>query len=67
MIEGRTIGVNFDGQGIATAAVWAPNARTVALCLIGRKTYIPLEKAERGYWELLTSQIKPGDTYHCFY
>jgi maltooligosyltrehalose trehalohydrolase len=66
MIEGRTIGVNFDGQGIATAAVWAPNARTVALCLTGRKTYISLEKAERGYWELLTSQIKPGDTYHFF-
>jgi len=66
MSKGRTLGVNFDGQGIATTTVWAPNAQTVALCLTGRKTYIPLKKAKQGYWELLTSQVKPGDTYHFF-
>ncbi|WP_461451942.1 malto-oligosyltrehalose trehalohydrolase [Mucilaginibacter sp.] len=64
MIESRTIGVNFDRQGIAAVTVWAPDAQTVSLSLSGRKTDIPLEKKQRGYWELLTSQIKTGDTYH---
>lgn len=66
MIKSRNPGVIFDTQGIATVTVWAPNAQTVALYITGRKTYLPMEKAEPGYWELLTGQIKPGDTYHYF-
>lgn len=59
----RKIGVNFNEQGIASVCVWAPEAKEAALSIIGRKTELPLEKSHYGYWELITSQLKPGDTY----
>ena len=62
MISKRQIGVNFDGN-LCTVCVWAPDANAVALRLTGRKTDVPLKRAERGYWELTTGQIQPGDRY----
>lgn len=59
----RKIGVNFNEQGIASVCVWAPEAKEAALRIIGRKTDLPLEKLRYGYWELITSQLKSGDTY----
>jgi maltooligosyltrehalose trehalohydrolase len=63
MIADRGIGVNFDEQGTAKVKVWAPEAENVALRLIGRKADFELSKVDLGYWELLATQIKPGDIY----
>lgn len=63
MINGRDIGINFDEQGIARVNVWAPNAKNVELSLVGRKVDIELSQTALGYWEVITTQIKPGDTY----
>jgi maltooligosyltrehalose trehalohydrolase len=63
MTSHKNIGLNFNAEGIAIISVWAPNAETLSLLLDNRKVAIPLEKVELGYWELLTSQIKPGDDY----
>ncbi|GAB2793685.1 malto-oligosyltrehalose trehalohydrolase [Rhabdobacter roseus] len=60
--SGRTIGVNFNDKGEAEVSVWAPEAKKVEL-LSARHT-LPLAKAEYGYWELVTSALKPGDPYH---
>jgi maltooligosyltrehalose trehalohydrolase len=64
MIAGRTIGINFDAQGNAKIKVWAPAAENVTLRLPGRKVDIALNKVDFNYWQLLTTQIKPGDIYH---
>ena len=63
MISHRDIGLNFNAEGIATISVWAPNAEMVSLQLSNRKVAIPLDKTDFGYWELLTTQVKPGDDY----
>ena len=63
MINRRNIGLNFNAEGIAIVRLWAPNAETVSLQLDNRKVTIPLEKVDFGNWELLTSQVKPGDDY----
>lgn len=63
MIGQRNIGLNFNGQDLASVTVWAPKAQTVSLQLNDRKVALPLEKAALGYWKLLTSQVKPGDNY----
>jgi maltooligosyltrehalose trehalohydrolase len=64
MIAERNIGVNLDQQGTATIKVWAPAAKNVGLRLADRKADLKLNKIDFGYWELLTTQIKPGDIYH---
>jgi maltooligosyltrehalose trehalohydrolase len=63
MIMGRNIGVNFAKQGTSKVNIWAPAAKNVALRLAGRKADIELNEIDFGYWQLLTTQIKPGDTY----
>ena len=63
MIADRGIGVNFDEQGAAKVKVWAPEAESVSLRLRGRKADFELRKADLGYWDLLTTQIKPRDIY----
>jgi maltooligosyltrehalose trehalohydrolase len=60
-VSNRTIGVNFDDDGKATAVVWAPLAKEVDLVL--RDSVVPLQKQEYGYWKTSTDKIKPGDRY----
>ncbi|HEY1006060.1 MAG TPA: malto-oligosyltrehalose trehalohydrolase [Sphingobacteriaceae bacterium] len=58
----RSVGVNFNENGVAQVMVWAPLADRVALCVNGGGTY-PLIREEYGYWVLETDRLRPGDTY----
>ncbi|WP_428329375.1 malto-oligosyltrehalose trehalohydrolase [Mucilaginibacter sp.] len=64
MIDKRTVGVNFDEQGVAQICLWAPTAREVSLRLANSKADLLLEKTSFGYWDLTSLRLKPGDTYH---
>jgi len=59
----RTVGVNFNEQGIAEILVWAPLVKQVYLELKNGKKKIPLKKDEYGYWFLQTDELKEGDLY----
>ncbi len=59
----RSLGISFTASGEAEVLVWAPEAHLVELVLDESKIIIPLAQQERGYWHLLTNQVKPGDTY----
>jgi len=63
MTAGRNIGINFDKQGAAMVNVWSPLAQSISLRISGRNADVPLNKMTSGYWQLLTTQIKPDDTY----
>jgi maltooligosyltrehalose trehalohydrolase len=63
MMANRLFGVNFHRSGIADVWLWAPGAQEVALRLDGRNTDLPLEKNNRGFWHLNTTQLKAGDRY----
>ncbi|RYU92573.1 malto-oligosyltrehalose trehalohydrolase [Mucilaginibacter terrigena] len=56
-------GINFLADGRAKVALWAPYASKAALVLPDEKLTLALEKKEKGYWELVTDQIKPNDKY----
>jgi len=57
----RNIGVNFDQQQ-AAIRLWAPFAKSVAIKLTNHTT-IDLMPEDRGYWSLLTDQVRPGSRY----
>ncbi|MGM9478102.1 malto-oligosyltrehalose trehalohydrolase [Pedobacter sp. GSP4] len=59
----RKIGLNFLQDGSAEVLLWAPFACKVLL--ISAKLPSPLEmgQLERGYWFILTNEIKAGDSY----
>lgn len=59
----RTIGVNFNAEGIATVNVWAPLAKEALLLLHGENKKLPLQKEDWGYWQTTTPLLKPGDLY----
>ena len=61
-IEKRTIGINFIEEGGAEVRLWAPLAEKVEL-LLSDESWLPLQKAELGYWETITDRIKQGDLY----
>jgi maltooligosyltrehalose trehalohydrolase len=56
-------GISFDKNGIANVVLWAPNANVAEVVLTEKNTAIPLVKKEKGYWELISEDIKPGDQY----
>jgi maltooligosyltrehalose trehalohydrolase len=56
-------GISFDKNGIANVVLWAPNANVAEVVLTEKNTAIPLVKKEKGYWELTSEDIKPGDQY----
>lgn len=58
----RLVGVNFNSDGLAEVLVWAPFAHSVDLN-VKRGLVIPLQKGQRGYWKLVTSELKPGESY----
>jgi len=55
-------GISLLADGSANVVLWAPYAQKVALAPVNGQA-IPLEKKERGYWQLQTREIKPNDTY----
>ena len=60
-VSKRTIGINFNDDGMARAVVWAPTATKVHLAV--EKEKIPLEKTDYGYWKAVTDRLKPGSLY----
>lgn len=61
-VNQRTIGVNFNQEGLADILVWAPHAQTVAIRVNGEET-LHLSGQAYGYWQLSTSCLKPGMSY----
>ncbi|TDQ10025.1 malto-oligosyltrehalose trehalohydrolase [Pedobacter metabolipauper] len=59
----RNIGLNFDAQNNAVICVWAPNADSVAVKVIHTGLILELNSGERGYWNLVSAEIKIGDRY----
>jgi len=58
----RSIGVNFNEEGVADVCVWAPEKDNVTLIKqTGER--ITLAKDEMGYWHNHAASIKPGDLY----
>lgn len=57
----RTIGVNFNKDSLAEIVLWAPLANTVDIGIEGKM--LALNKEDRGYWSLTTSDLKPGTNY----
>lgn len=62
-INGRSIGVNFNGNNEADIVLWAPFAKTVQLLLVKSQKKFYLQKADHGHWKLTTDQIAPGSLY----
>lgn len=58
----RSLGVNFDEDGIAQVRVWSPEAEKVAIKKKNGEV-IPLEQIEYGYWEAHNMPLRPNDLY----
>lgn len=56
-------GVNFRKDNAAQVVLWAPNADKAELMLTEKHQVLPLDKKDKGYWELFSDEIKPGDRY----
>lgn len=56
-------GVSFTSDGNAQVILWAPKAGSVSVQLTDKGIVFPLQKKERGYFELHTHEIQPGDRY----
>ncbi|HSU49573.1 MAG TPA: hypothetical protein VLJ41_03250, partial [Segetibacter sp.] len=61
-INRRSIGVNFNSNGEAEVAIWAPSQEKVEVVLSDSKR-IPLVKDEFGYWRTITNEIKKDNLY----
>ncbi|TWR31529.1 malto-oligosyltrehalose trehalohydrolase [Mucilaginibacter pallidiroseus] len=55
-------GVTFSQNGEAQIVLWAPKAEDVSI-KIDEEGGISLNKADKGYWTLNTSKLKPLDKY----
>lgn len=62
-VQTRSLGVNFNADGIAEVLLWAPLADSAEIKLLKDNSLLPLEKKEYGYWKLKTDKIRPGDRY----
>lgn len=60
-VNKRTIGINFNEQGLAEMKVWSPEAASVELVTDNQS--IPLTKEQYGYWTATSDKIKPGSEY----
>jgi maltooligosyltrehalose trehalohydrolase len=61
-VKNRKIGINFRGDS-AEILVWSPSAKSIDVKLQNRKSSIPLNKIDYGYWHGLDIEIKEGDLY----
>lgn len=62
-INKRSLGVNFNADGQAEVAIWAPLQQRVDLVLSQTNTAIPLIKDEFGCWTTVTDRLREGDLY----
>jgi maltooligosyltrehalose trehalohydrolase len=60
-VSRKSIGVSFNEEGSSTVKVWAPLAEKVNVVVDG--AFLPLQKSDYGYWELITGKVKPGSRY----
>ena len=58
----RSIGVNFNAEGLADIVTWAPLAHSVNLST-KQGNILALQKEPGGYWRTVTSELKPGESY----
>jgi maltooligosyltrehalose trehalohydrolase len=56
-------GLVFLDDGSACIMLWAPNLQRPAVYLPEKNVTLPLTKCPRGYWQLITADIQPGDLY----
>ena len=62
-ITKRSIGVNFNKEGLAEVVLWAPDAEQAAILLTEENRHINLEKSAYGYWRATTYEISEGTLY----
>jgi maltooligosyltrehalose trehalohydrolase len=53
-----SLGVSFTDAGLAEINVWGPYASSVSLDIPERSVTLPMEKANFGYWQINTDQLK---------
>lgn len=51
-------------EGLLSATVWAPRARSCSLLDVNRNRSIAMEQCGRGYWHLETREMLAGDLYY---
>jgi maltooligosyltrehalose trehalohydrolase len=56
-------GLTFLDDSSACVILWAPVLQRPAVYLPEKNVTLPLTKWQRGYWQLITTEIKPGDLY----
>jgi maltooligosyltrehalose trehalohydrolase len=56
-------GIAFSPVGKAKVILWAPYAKKAAIVLPEQQLIIPLNKKDKGYWELESDQIQPNNKY----
>ncbi|MFL5809042.1 MAG: malto-oligosyltrehalose trehalohydrolase [Flavisolibacter sp.] len=60
-VMNRSIGVNFNEKKEAEIIVWSPEAKSVEISFDNKK--LSLKKTDEGYWEVLSTDIRPGTLY----
>jgi len=59
-----TLGARYAGEGECRFLVWAPHAQTLELKLLGaNERLVPMERRERGYFDVTLSNVAPGTRY----
>jgi maltooligosyltrehalose trehalohydrolase len=56
-------GLTFLDDSSACVILWAPVLQRPAVYLPEKNVTLPLVKYQRGYWQLITTDIRPGDLY----
>lgn len=60
----QTLGATLLENGQCRFLVWAPHAKQLDLKLVAPQEWVhPMQKGERGYWELTVDGIGPGTEY----
>lgn len=62
-MHSKTPGIRFNKDGQAEVVVWSPESKKVEVVLFDTNKRMALKNTEMAYWELTTTDIKPGDRY----
>ena len=62
-VEKRKLGVNFNEEGQADIALWAPKVDCAEIYYVDKNKSEQLIGGELGLWTLTTDSLKPGDLY----
>lgn len=57
------LGATYLGGNACCFRVWAPSATPLGVRLLGNDRVVSLERAGRGYYEMVVEEVRPGDTY----